>query len=146
MFYEGFNPPTHLGGKLIPTYSYISPFNVANKTDVSQALVIYGFHTDKAVRDLGVKGFMKIIEDCEDIRRMGSGALDLCYVAAGRCDAYVEPKLQAWDIAAGQLIVSEAGGVTSEWNGQHHPVGTTSMVAANPKLHAEIVGRLKGLI
>ena len=72
------------------------------------------------------------------IRRFGSAALDLAYVAAGRFDGFWETKLQPWDIAAGIIIVREAGGMISEINGRDDMLRTGSILAANPNLHKEL--------
>jgi len=72
------------------------------------------------------------------IRRFGSAALDLAYVAAGRFDGFWETDLKPWDIAAGIIIVREAGGIVSELNGREDMLKTGSIVAANPHLHKEL--------
>ncbi len=74
------------------------------------------------------------------IRRFGSAALDLAWVAAGRYDGYWELGLNRWDIAAGALIVREAGGFATEPDGQHDPRETGDIVAANPHLHEKLCG------
>lgn len=72
------------------------------------------------------------------IRRFGSAALDLAYVAAGRFDGFWETELQPWDIAAGIIIVREAGGMISEINGRDEMLKTGSILAANPNLYKEL--------
>ena len=57
------------------------------------------------------------MDKCIDVRRLGSAELDLCYVACGRAELYFEPLIQPWDYAAGSLIVEEAGGTVSRWDG-----------------------------
>ena len=59
-----------------------------------------------------------IFKECIDIRRICSSALDLCFIAAGRIDGYFESKLKPWDIAAGSLILSEAGGMITDYTGR----------------------------
>ena len=77
-------------------------------------------------------------------RSMGSGCLDLAYIAAGRFDAYCrESKMQAWDKAAGTLLVKEAGGTVSEIDGGKNAVYGKGIVAANAYLHAELIKKLK---
>ena len=69
------------------------------------------------------------------LRRMGSAAIDLAYVACGRFDAFFEYSLQPWDIAAGLLLVTEAGGLTTDFGGTHNPTGLLSgheVLAAAP--------------
>ena len=72
------------------------------------------------------------------IRRSGSAALDLAWVAAGRCDAQFDLGLNAWDVAAGGLLVSEAGGVASDFGGNTAFIESRQCLAANPALHAEL--------
>jgi myo-inositol-1(or 4)-monophosphatase len=72
------------------------------------------------------------------IRRFGSAALDLAYVAAGRFDGFWETNLQPWDIAAGIIIVREAGGMISEIDGRDGMLRTGSILAANPTLYKEL--------
>jgi myo-inositol-1(or 4)-monophosphatase len=76
------------------------------------------------------------------VRRMGSACLNLAYVAAGRLDAYLEPKLFPWDKAAGSLMVREAGGYVSEMDGGKNFVYGKGIVAANPLLHTEFIKKL----
>ena len=72
------------------------------------------------------------------VRRFGAATLDLAYVAAGRFDGFWETKLQPWDIAAGIIIVREAGGMISEINGRDDMLRTGSILAANPNLYKEL--------
>lgn len=74
------------------------------------------------------------------IRRLGSAALDLAYVAAGRFDAFWEAGLNPWDVAAGIILVREAGGFVTEFDGRDQPLTGRSILAANPNLHG-LVGR-----
>lgn len=69
------------------------------------------------------------------VRRLGSAALDLAYVAAGRYEAYWESKLNAWDIAAGIVLVQEAGGYICDLKGGEDPIGTKSVLATNQALN-----------
>jgi myo-inositol-1(or 4)-monophosphatase len=78
------------------------------------------------------------------VRRFGSAALDLAYVAAGRFDGYWETDLNPWDVAAGVLIVQEAGGYVTEIGGGRNPQAGASVLAANPALHLPIATALRG--
>ncbi|MEM8907645.1 MAG: inositol monophosphatase family protein [Bacteroidota bacterium] len=73
------------------------------------------------------------------IRRFGAAALDLAYVACGRFDAYFEYSLQAWDVAAGIVIVQEAGGVVSDFSGGGDCLFGQQMIAGTPKMHSEVL-------
>ena len=77
------------------------------------------------------------------VRRFGSAALDLAYVAAGRFDGFWERGLGAWDMAAGTLMVTEAGGIVSDADGGTEPLVTGTICAANPDLHPQVLERLR---
>ena len=77
------------------------------------------------------------------VRRLGSAALDLAYVAAGRMDGYWETGLSAWDIAAGTLLVREAGGFTSDMDGAQAMLETGSVVAGNEAIHRALLRTVK---
>jgi myo-inositol-1(or 4)-monophosphatase len=80
-----------------------------------------------------------IFERCIDIRRICSSALDLCFIAAGRIDGYFETKIKPWDYAAGSLILSEAGGKTSDYDNQSLPFDKpSSIIASNGIIHDEL--------
>jgi myo-inositol-1(or 4)-monophosphatase len=78
------------------------------------------------------------------VRRFGSAALDLAYVAAGRYDGYWENGLQPWDVAAGLLIVREAGGFVTEISGKRYELGAPDILAANDALHEPLVRLFSG--
>ncbi|HWX88915.1 MAG TPA: inositol monophosphatase family protein, partial [Rhizomicrobium sp.] len=79
------------------------------------------------------------------IRRFGSAALDLAYVAAGRFDAFWERSLQAWDIAAGIVLVREAGGVITDLRGGAEMLTQGTVLTANENLHPQLLKLLKGV-
>ena len=86
--------------------------------------------------EAGIRTLLRVQSQLRDVRRMGAAALDLCYVAAGRFDIFWERGVSAWDIAAGMLIVEEAGGVLSGVHGETDEVlFARSVLAANPELH-----------
>lgn len=90
-----------------------------------------------------VDEFMKLLRllytSAGDIRRAGSAALDLAYVAAGRLDGYWESGLKSWDIAAGALIVREAGGLVTDYAGDGHYLDNGQVVAANSRVIADML-------
>jgi myo-inositol-1(or 4)-monophosphatase len=75
----------------------------------------------------------------QGVRRPGSAALDLCYVAAARFDGFWEERLKPWDTAAGVVIVKEAGGVVTTYENGHYTPYAKSIVASNPYIHGELV-------
>jgi myo-inositol-1(or 4)-monophosphatase len=104
----------------------------SSETDLSKALVATGFGYDPGVRRAQALVVARIIGDIRDIRRMGAAAVDLCSVACGRVDAYFERGLNAWDLAAGELIASEAGATLSSIEGG--PALPGSVLASAPGL------------
>ena len=76
----------------------------------------------------------KLFTECADFRRTGSAALDLAYVACGRTDGYWEMNLKPWDIAAGSLLVQEAGGIITDLTGNEGWLESGDILAANPKI------------
>lgn len=107
--------------------------------DVSQALVAASFAAKVTSPSREIDHFVAAVLNCQAVRRTGSAALNLCYVACGRFDAFWALSTKAWDVAAGVLIVEEAGGVVSDLEGQvldlkraPHPV-----VAATTELHGQ---------
>ncbi|MDP6436582.1 MAG: inositol monophosphatase family protein [Gammaproteobacteria bacterium] len=87
--------------------------------------------------------FRAVMQVAGDIRRPGSAALDLCYLAAGRIDGFWEFGLQIWDIAAGSLILREAGGIISSMTDDGDYLETGNVIAGAPKVHAELEKLLK---
>ncbi len=103
------------------------------------ALVVTGFPyaTDRMDRIIG--RFSTIIREVQGIRRLGSAALDLCFVACGRFDGFWEEGLRPWDMAAGIVILSEAGGTCSSFCGAGIDLAAGEIVAGNMRIHHELV-------
>ncbi|HIZ02130.1 MAG TPA: inositol monophosphatase, partial [Candidatus Bacteroides merdipullorum] len=84
--------------------------------------------------------FLKVYENSQDIRRLGSAALELAYTACGRQDGYFEVYLNPWDYAAGMLLVQEAGGKVSDWKGRIlDPAQGSQVVGTNGQIHEELL-------
>ena len=83
--------------------------------------------------------FEQITQNCSGLRRPGAAALDLCYVAAGNYDGFFEIGLSPWDIAAGALIISEAGGLVGNFTGEADYLHQREIVAANPQVYGQLV-------
>ncbi len=88
--------------------------------------------------------FKAFFATASDIRRAGSAALDLAYVAAGRLDGYWEAGLQSWDLAAGALIVREAGGIVGDYNGDEQYLDKGEIIAGNPRIYGEMLRKIQG--
>ncbi len=116
------------------------PISVSGATDLSLALVGTGFGYQPERRVAQARVVTALIGTVRDIRRLGSAAVDLCMVACGRLDVYYERHLNAWDAAAGELIVREAGGVTSDFGGA--AARPEELVASTPALHQPFLAAL----
>ena len=90
-----------------------------------------------------LKELHQVAQKVSGVRRFGSAALDLAYVAAGRFDGYWERGLQRWDMAAGVLFITEAGGVVSDADGGEDPLGAGTICVANSDLHPQLLKALK---
>ncbi len=116
------------------------PVHVSACRDLSFALVGTGYHYRRDVRSAQAEETARLVRRVRDIRRFGSAALDLCAVACGRLDAYVERGLHPWDLAAGALIAAEAGARVSGLGAE--PAGQRLTVAAPEALFAPFQGAL----
>jgi len=110
-------------------------------SEVANSLLVTGFPYDiRTNPDNNLAEYARFSMRTHGVRRLGAAALDLCYVAAGYFDGYWEKRLNVWDIAAGALIVREAGGKVTDVKGAADiMIETESIMAANPKLHSEML-------
>ena len=108
------------------------PIQVSGAIELSQALVGTGFGYDPARRQVQAEVIQHLITEVRDIRRIGVGAIDLCYVACGRLDVVFERGLNPWDYGAGALIAVEAGAIAGGLDGA--PVSPEMSIAATPAL------------
>jgi myo-inositol-1(or 4)-monophosphatase len=83
--------------------------------------------------------FGEFVGRARAVRRLGSAALDLCYIASGRMDGFWEQDLKPWDIAAGTIIVEEAGGTVTDFTGEHSSSRRSHLLATNGKIHEEML-------
>lgn len=121
-----------------------SPLVCTGATALEQALLCTGFPYDRGEPfDRQLRLFEALVRPAHDVRRDGSAAVDLCHVAAGRVDGFWETALQPWDMAAGVLIVEEAGGIVTDFGGNPWTVATRDIVAANLALHAVLLERIR---
>lgn len=118
---------------------------VSARRDMPDALVTCGIpHLGRGNHPRFLKELAAVMAVSGGIRRMGAAALDLAYVACGRADIYWERDLQTWDIAAGILMVREAGGFVSDADGGPEPMTARSVACGNEVLHRELVRLLRG--
>jgi myo-inositol-1(or 4)-monophosphatase len=87
--------------------------------------------------------FRNVFLEVSDLRRAGSAALDLAYLASGRCDGFFEIGLSPWDIAAGDLLIREAGGTVTDFGGGNDHLSTGNIVGGNPVIHDKLLKEIK---
>jgi len=126
----------HLNGKRIQT---------ADTTELEKSLLVTGFPNDTwSTKQDNFRNFEKLAKMTQGVRRFGSAAIDACYVAAGRFDAFWEFSLKPWDIAAGGLIAEEGGALVTALDGSPDYITTPqSVLAAAPGIHQQLLKQLK---
>ncbi|AIN62795.1 inositol-1-monophosphatase [Providencia stuartii] len=116
----------------------------ADARELDGAIVATGFPFKQKQHAVVFMNIMsKMFESCADFRRTGSAALDLCYVAAGRVDAYYEIGLKPWDFLGGELIMREAGGIMTDFVGNHNYLASGNIVAGSPRIVKEILSVMR---
>lgn len=118
-----------------------TPIAISSQASLTNALLFTGFHYDRGEQ---MRNTLKCIEHFFNqgiigIRRSGCAALDLCYVAAGRGDGFWEHYLSPWDFSAASLILSEAGGIVTDFQGKDNFMKKGPIIAANKELHRAIL-------
>jgi myo-inositol-1(or 4)-monophosphatase len=123
------------------------PIRATSASDLDRSLLVTGFSYDlRTTSRNNLDHYARFALISQGVRRLGSAALDLCYIASGRLDGYWELSLQPWDLAAGTLIAAEAGATVTAVDGDpdvmHPPY---SVLAANAPLHAQMLAEFKSL-
>ena len=118
---------------------------VSGQDQLGQSLVATGFaYRRNELENNNVENFRRVALHAQGIRRGGSAALDLCFVAAGRFDAFWEMYLKPWDVAAGMLLVQEAGGEVTSIDPEGVPTEGVEILASNGRVHDQVRGLLTG--
>ena len=118
--------------------------NVSKKSNFKTAFLVTGFpYAWPDSEQHPIKVFEKLVLEGLPVRRLGSAAIDLCWVACGRFDGFWEYNLQAWDVAAGYLIVQEAGGIVTDFEGGDANVFTRQTLASNGLIHEAMLSVIK---
>ena len=121
-----------------------NPISVSTKSNFKTAFLVTGFpYNWPDGPEHPIKVFEKLILEGLPIRRLGSAAIDLCWVACGRFDGFWEYNLQAWDVAAGYLMVKEAGGTVTDFDGAPANVFTKETLATNGLIHDAMLAVIK---
>lgn len=125
-------------------YCNDDPIHVSEKKTLGESFLASGFPLrSKQYIDPYLGSFRELFGEAAGVRRMGSAALDLVYTACGRFDGFWEMKLKPWDIAAGALILREAGGIASDFRGGDKFMATGNVVAANPFIYPRMLEVVK---
>jgi myo-inositol-1(or 4)-monophosphatase len=121
-----------------------APLHVSDTGALIDALLVTGFPYDVHHKASGLVGqFGAFLERARAVRRLGSAALDLCYVACGRFEGFWEQHLKPWDVAAGALIVTEAGGVVTGMDGTPFDPVAAHLVASNGHVHDQMLAVIR---
>jgi myo-inositol-1(or 4)-monophosphatase len=115
------------------------PIKVSDTEELIRALIATGFPYDRAQMPDALELFGRFAASTQGMRRLGSAALDLCYVASGRLEGYYERGIWPWDLAAGSVIVEEAGGKLTNYRGDVLDLDGREIVASNGRLHPSIM-------
>jgi myo-inositol-1(or 4)-monophosphatase len=130
-FYAHSDSPAYLNGKEI---------KVSNKPTVADSLIATGFpYYDFSKQAAYIELFTELMRNCHGLRRLGSAAVDLCYTAGGRFDAYYEYNLNEWDVAGGIVILKQAGGHVVNFKGGYEVLNTREVLATNGKVTGEML-------
>jgi myo-inositol-1(or 4)-monophosphatase len=125
-------------------YVHGRKIQVSQDATLSRSLIATGFPADiHAALPANMKGIQALAPKVRNLRIAGSAALHLAYVAAGRLSGFWEYNLSSWDIAAGSLLVEEAGGRMSDVSGEHYHLGVRNVTASNGLIHDELISELE---
>ncbi len=118
------------------------PIRVSRTDELGNSLLVTGFPYDIKHREQFARHLTEFLLSSRGVRRDGSAAIDLAYVACGRFDGFWEEGLNPWDVAAGKLLIEEAGGTVSYYDGSPFSIYTPPIVASNGTIHAEMLNVL----
>jgi len=119
---------------------------VSKISSSSDSLITTGFpFRSKEFIDEYLRLFKNVFHKVSDLRRAGSAALDLAYLASGRCEGFFEIGLSPWDMAAGEILIKEAGGVVTDFGGGPDYLLTGDIVAGNPAIHRKLLREVKNV-
>lgn len=130
----------NMSNALSGSYTHF-PLNVSNTTELSRSLVSFGTspYDKSSLGEKNCETLKQIFFLCEDIRRIGSAAIELAFVAAGRVDLYLERNLKPWDYAAAIVIIEEAGGCITDYHGQPIDISKPcDILAGNRTIHEKL--------
>ncbi|MCI8663236.1 MAG: inositol monophosphatase [Hungatella sp.] len=144
--YNPFYDELFYGAKGCGAYLNGEPIHVSSVPELKDAVISYGSAPyEKEYADELFPLFCRIFKGCADFRRSGSAELDMCYVACGRVEGYLERNLKPWDYSAGSLILEEAGGCVCGWKGERLSYLTNAdVLCCAGQFKDELLGMIKG--
>jgi len=117
-----------------------SPIHVSDVQSIDKAMLVTGFpYNIRENPDFCTERFVAFLQHAQAVRRLGSAAIDCAYIAAGRLDGYWEVSLQPWDKAAGQLLITEVGGIVTNFEGGEHDLYAPPILGSNGFIHESMV-------
>ena len=116
---------------------------VSDETNIKKSFLLFCHGSGRKNVKMAMDFFTKTKTMNEKVRQLGSAGIELCYIASGRADAFFVPGVKPWDIAAGSLIVEEAGGKVTDINGNRYNLYTKEIVASNGRIHRKILNLIK---
>lgn len=119
------------------------PIRVSNETNLADALIVTGFPYDFKQKENFERHLTDFLLKSRGVRRDGSAAIDMAYVACGRFDGFWEEGLHAWDVAAGKLMIEEAGGSVTAYDGSPFSIYQPPICASNGRIHNEMLAILR---
>ncbi len=123
-----------------------APLQVTDADDLDRSLLVTGFpYNLRENPDRCQERFLAFLNRAQAVRRLGSAALDCAYVAAGRFDGFWEVNLHPWDKAAGALLIEEAGGVVTDFEGRPHDLYKPPFLGSNGRIHEQMIEVLRGV-
>ena len=118
--------------------------SVSDNDKIGLGVLVTGFPYNVADNpDKAFERFESLTKQARAVRRLGSAAIDFCYVARGVFDGFWEVSLQPWDLCAGKLLVEEAGGIVTDFNGNEIDIFSQQILASNKKIHLQMIDGLK---
>lgn len=120
--------------------------NVSDNDNLAHGMLVTGFpYNVKQNPDKAFERFIALIRKARAVRRLGSAAIDFCYIAKGVFDGFWEVYLNPWDVCAGKLIVEEAGGLVTDFDGNQIDIYSNRILCSNGKIHQQIIDTMKDL-
>lgn len=125
-------------------YMHGNPTHVSAESTLDESVIAVGFNPDREVAGaINLKGISALAGQTRSLRAGGSAALHLAYVAAGRLSGYYEVNLNAWDTAAGVLLVTESGGIVTDTAGKPYDIGVRNLIASNGKIQDQLLEAIR---